>query len=137
MRDVKTIEQFMEFCAQDEYSIVQSDKPCQIIRLHDSKRMIKRKIERFLRYKGKGGLIRPHIQIGKDESLSVQANFFTYCYPKVNNADKYKQVEVGFPSFHFREKFERMYADSCDKIYPYTDVEALYKEIHFYIKHKT
>jgi len=31
-------------------------------------------------------------------SMSVQANEFTYCSPRVNNAENYIAVEVGFPS---------------------------------------
>ena len=33
-------------------------------------------------------------------SLSVQADSMTYCSPRVNNADEYTAVEVGFPSSH-------------------------------------
>lgn len=33
-------------------------------------------------------------------SLSVQADSMTYCSPRVNNADEYTAVEVGFPSAH-------------------------------------
>lgn len=33
-------------------------------------------------------------------SLSVQADSTTYCSPRVNNADEYASVEVGFPSEH-------------------------------------
>jgi len=33
-------------------------------------------------------------------SLSVQADSTTYCSPRVNNADEYDSVEVGFPSEH-------------------------------------
>tara|TARA_R100000664_G_scaffold33630_1_gene51312 strand:- start:4428 stop:4718 length:291 start_codon:yes stop_codon:yes gene_type:complete len=31
-------------------------------------------------------------------SMSVQANRSAYCSPRVDNADKYDEVEVGFPS---------------------------------------
>jgi len=33
-------------------------------------------------------------------SLSVQADSGTYCSPRVDNADNYTAVEVGFPSSH-------------------------------------
>lgn len=33
-------------------------------------------------------------------SLSVQADSMTYCSPRVDNADEYTAVEVGFPSAH-------------------------------------
>jgi len=31
-------------------------------------------------------------------SLSVQANETAYCHPRVDNAERYESVEVGFPS---------------------------------------
>ena len=31
-------------------------------------------------------------------TMSVQANAFAYCSPRVNNAERYTSVEVGFPS---------------------------------------
>ena len=31
-------------------------------------------------------------------SMSVQADEFTYCSPRVNGAETYTQVEIGFPS---------------------------------------
>ena len=31
-------------------------------------------------------------------SMSVQASEFSYCSPRENNATKYNEVEVGFPS---------------------------------------
>ena len=31
-------------------------------------------------------------------SMSVQANSTSYCSPRVSNANKYKQVEIGFPN---------------------------------------
>tara|TARA_B100000131_G_scaffold318719_1_gene363153 strand:- start:2967 stop:3275 length:309 start_codon:yes stop_codon:yes gene_type:complete len=30
--------------------------------------------------------------------MSVQANNGAYCSPRISNADKYREVEVGFPS---------------------------------------
>ena len=33
-------------------------------------------------------------------SLSVQADSMAYCSPRVDNADNYTAVEVGFPSSH-------------------------------------
>lgn len=134
IHEANSIEEYLSLCDQSNFNIIQSETPCQPIKLHDSKRMIKRKIERFLKYDGKGGLIRPRIQVGKDQDISIQASFFNYCYPKINNAKKYKQVEVGFPSFEFSKRFERQYRDETAHIYPYTDVEPLFKEIHKYVK---
>jgi len=31
-------------------------------------------------------------------SMSVQADEFTYCSPRIDKAEKYTQVEIGFPS---------------------------------------
>ena len=30
--------------------------------------------------------------------MSVQADEFTYCSPRINDAERYTQVEIGFPS---------------------------------------
>ena len=30
--------------------------------------------------------------------MSVQADEFTYCSPRINGAERYTQVEIGFPS---------------------------------------
>ena len=31
-------------------------------------------------------------------SMSVQASSFSYCEPRIDNAEEYQKVEVGFPS---------------------------------------
>jgi hypothetical protein len=33
-------------------------------------------------------------------SLSVQASKMSYCHPRVDHADRYMEVEIGFPSEH-------------------------------------
>ena len=41
--------------------------------------------------------------------MSVQANGGAYCSPRVDNAEKYTAVEVGYPS-----QYEPMLMDWCD-----------------------
>jgi len=47
-------------------------------------------------------------------SMSVQASSYNYCQPRINDADVYTEVEVGFPS-----EYESLLA-------PYADVPENY-----------
>ena len=42
--------------------------------------------------------------------MSVQANYAAYCTPKMDGADKYEEVEVGFPSME-----EPLLMEWCDE----------------------
>lgn len=42
--------------------------------------------------------------------MSVQANETSYCSPRINGADKYEEVEVGFPSME-----EPLLMDYCEE----------------------
>jgi hypothetical protein len=59
--------------------------------------------------------------------MSVQANQGAYCTPRISNADKYKEVEVGFPSavepmlLEYIENDER----PTDTVYPYVPVQVV------------
>jgi hypothetical protein len=48
--------------------------------------------------------------------MSVQAHQGAYCSPRLSNADKYKEVEVGFPSIE-----EPMLMEWCEEPYQPTD----------------
>ncbi len=54
-------------------------------------------------------------------SMSVQANSTSYCNPRVSNADKYNEVEIGYPNRS--EDLLLEYAEDCDRptetVYPY------------------
>jgi hypothetical protein len=53
--------------------------------------------------------------------MSVQANNSAYCTPRRNNADKYKEVEVGFPSIE-----EPMLMEWCEEAHRPTDTVYAY-----------
>ena len=59
--------------------------------------------------------------------MSVQAHQGAYCTPRRNNAKKYKEVEVGFPSdiepmlLEYIENDER----PTDTVYPYVPVQVV------------
>lgn len=48
--------------------------------------------------------------------MSVQAHQGAYCSPRLNNADRYKEVEVGFPSIE-----EPMLMEWCEEPHQPTD----------------
>ena len=58
-------------------------------------------------------------------TMSVQANGYCYCIPKIDNAPKYSEVEVGYPS-HV-ESLILAYAE--DREYP-TDTVYGYVPVH-------
>jgi len=51
--------------------------------------------------------------------MSVQAHFGAYCSPRIDNAEKYTSVEIGFPS-----KKEPMLMEYCDE--PSTPLDTVY-----------
>lgn len=60
-------------------------------------------------------------------ALSVQASEFHYCEPRENRAEKYTQVEVGFPSQ--KPELIMKYAESPEKptetVYCYVPIELV------------
>ena len=48
--------------------------------------------------KTRGLMVRPRITCVDGFSLSVQAGRCHYCLPRIDGAEKYTHVEVGFPS---------------------------------------
>ena len=57
-------------------------------------------------------------------SVSVQASETSYCNPRVNGADKYSSVELGFPNMD--DELISEYAEDpshpCDTVYGYVPV---------------
>lgn len=41
---------------------------------------------------------RPRVVCKDGFSISIQANQLAYCYPRSNSADRYQQVELGYPN---------------------------------------
>jgi len=60
-------------------------------------------------------------------TMSVQAHYGAYCTPRINGADKYEEVEVGFPSN--REELIMTYAEEPDSptqtVYAYVPVQVV------------
>jgi len=60
-------------------------------------------------------------------TMSVQANQDAYCSPRINEADKYTQVEVGFPSQ--REELIIEWAEDqarpTDTVYGYVPIHVV------------
>lgn len=77
----------------------------------------------------------PHITCKDGFTMSVQANNFTYCRPRVNDADGfYTHMEVGFPSAK-PECFADYAEDDSDyteTVYGYVPVEFIDEEIAFH-----
>ena len=60
--------------------------------------------------------------------MSVQANDGAYCVPRCNYADRYIEVEIGFPNM--KEELLMQFAEDPDKptetVYPYVPSEMVY-----------
>ena len=60
-------------------------------------------------------------------TMSVQAHHGAYCTPRMSGADKYEEVEIGFPSQ--REDLIMQYAEEPDKptqtVYGYVPVQVV------------
>ena len=56
--------------------------------------------------------------------MSVQANEYAYCSPRIDNAERYGEVEIGYPSL--QEPLLMQYAEDNSKptgtVYPYVPV---------------
>jgi hypothetical protein len=59
--------------------------------------------------------------------ISIQANISAYCSPRADGADRYTQVELGFPNQP--EDLIHQYAenpeDPCETVYPYVPVSLV------------
>lgn len=43
-------------------------------------------------------VVRPRVQCADGFTISVQANSYAYCKPRIDEADEYSEVELGFPN---------------------------------------
>lgn len=76
-------------------------------------------------------LPRPAFILKDGTSISIQASTFTYCNPRIDNAEKYTEVEVGFPTKVIEEllPFAEDPEYPTQTVYPYVPVELLNKII--------
>ena len=66
----------------------------------------------------------PRLVCADGFEMSVQAHQGAYCTPRRNNAKKYKEVEVGFPSAEEPMLMEYVESEGkpTDTVYPYVPV---------------
>ena len=73
---------------------------------------------------------RPRVHCADGFSVSVQASQFHYCRPRIDSAEKYNAVELGFPSA--ADDLIIDYAEDnsyTDTVYGYVPVEVVDKLI--------
>ena len=75
--------------------------------------------------------VRPRIVCNDGFSVSVQASVHTYCTPRIDGADEYTSVELGFPSAE--DKLIIEYAEDPDEptetVYGYVPINIVVKLI--------
>lgn len=66
--------------------------------------------------------------------LSIQASEYHYSTPRINNANSYEEVEVGFPKFNFPTWFIEKYAEDPESpqetVYPYVPIDDLVQALY-------
>ena len=113
----------------NDFKIVESDVICRPIKHNDSKRVIKRKIQAFLKNQKRQTLIRvKNVEVGT-KHVSIQASLIHYCFPRNNNGEYYA-VEVGFPTFDFSEEFHIEHGR--EDVYSYVPINDLCEELRNY-----
>ena len=74
--------------------------------------------------------VRPRVHCADGFSVSVQASQFHYCRPRIDSAEKYDKVELGYPSA--ADELITDYAEDrtyTDTVYDYVPVEIVDKLI--------
>lgn len=71
--------------------------------------------------------IRPRVECKDGFVISVQANKYAYCTPRINGASEYEEVELGFPNRE--DKLIEDYAEDpyslTQTVYGYVPVELV------------
>lgn len=57
-------------------------------------------------------LVRPRVRCNDGFTISIQASYFHYCYPRETMPESYQTVELGFPSE--KEPMIMDYIECCD-----------------------
>ena len=73
---------------------------------------------------------RPRVRCKDGFSVSVQASQYHYCRPRIDSAEKYEKVELGYPSA--ADELITDYAEDrtyTDTVYDYVPVEIVDKLI--------
>lgn len=78
--------------------------------------------------------VRPKVVMKSGLELSIQASQFHYCHPRLDEAEFYSQVEVGFPPYELEPLLP--YAEDrdhpCDTVYGWVPVEIINALIEFH-----
>ena len=91
------------------------------------------KVNEYLRrtWTGDRLCVRPYIECADGFTISVQASDFHYCSPRINGADQYENVELGFPNME--EPLIADYAvdpdDLTQTVYGYVPIDVVNKLI--------
>ena len=91
------------------------------------------KVNEYLRRtpSANGGPVRPAMECVDGFTISVQASDVHYCSPRINGADQYENVELGFPNME--ESLIADYAEDSDDlthtVYGYVPIEVVNKLI--------
>ena len=72
---------------------------------------------------------RPRVKCADGFSISVQANEYTYCSPRITYPGEYKAVELGYPSEpdELIEEYAEDWDDLTDTVYGYVPIEVVDK----------
>ena len=91
------------------------------------------KVNEYLKrtWYGERWCIRPSMECADGFTISVQASEIHYCSPRINGADQYENVELGFPNME--EPLIADYAvdpdDLTQTVYGYVPIEVVNKLI--------
>ena len=91
------------------------------------------KVNEYLRRtpSANGGPVRPAMKCADGFTISVQASKIHYCSPRINGADQYENVELGFPNME--EPLIADYAEDPDDlihtVYGFVPIEVVNKLI--------
>lgn len=69
---------------------------------------------------------RPRLYCNDGYSISVQASAYHYCSPRLNGAQDYESVELGFPNM--KDELIKEYAEGWDyteTVYGYVPIEVV------------
>ena len=72
---------------------------------------------------------RPRVRCADGFSISVQANKYTYCIPRITYPGEYTKVELGYPSEpdELIEEYAEDWDDLTDTVYGYVPIEVVDK----------
>lgn len=80
--------------------------------------------------------IRPRAVCSDGFSVSIQASYGHYCYPRENFLEEYDKVELGYPNDYMGEEFDEYAEDFDDEgkaclntVYGYVPIEIVEKLI--------